>query len=313
MRQGKTGKLLSARAALWTIVATAAFVTGCGGGGGAVIPDFEFVSINGVNGVRDNRTGVVWSRSLTRPDSLKVPNARFPTAGELLSLADGTSPADLQQYFGFAIGATPGRFRAAEPNYVWAGSVWTVDMAGVDIAGTRVRGALSADPNPYSEWFVLSPGTPTVGVTTYSRVGGVGLVTGSIVAGSRELTWRLCAEGSGWSRQSQMCIGNPRLYTAAEAEAAVAAANAARAEGYADWRLPTKAELQSLLELNAFLQPTIKSAFRVAYDQATPWATPFWTATPSATGFRWVVHFNDGAVSYTADPATDAQHVLLVR
>jgi hypothetical protein len=310
MNQSKTGKLFCARAALWPLLAAAALVAACGGGGGGVPtpPTFEYVSINGVNGVRDNRTKMVWARSLGAVDGSKARNARYPSVAEMLRLVEGTDEADLQQYFGFAVNAVSAKFRAYDTNRVELAAQWSVDVGGY-----AVRGAVSAEPaaDPTSEWFVLEPAAPTNVAVTYSPMFNRGVLTADAPSLGVSLMWKLCAEGSVWDNPSATCIGSPGVYNAAAAQQAADAANLAKSETFDGWRLPTKQELQSLLKLEASQRPLVQDLFFVTYDQTTPWGRAFRTSTTNVAG-TWGVHFDTGEVYPSVQPSTQL-HVRLVR
>jgi hypothetical protein len=309
MNQSKTGKLFCARAALWPLLAAAALVAACGGGGGGTpTPTFEFVSINGVDGVRDNRTKMVWARSLGAVDGTKIRNPRYPTVAEMLRLVEGTDDADLQQYFGFAVNAVSPKFRAYETNRVDFAAQWSVDVGGY-----AVRGAVSAEPaaDPTSEWFVLEPAAPTNVAVTYLPMLNRGVLTADAPLAGVTLMWKRCAEGSVWDSPSATCTGSPGVYNAAAAQQAADAANLAKSETFDGWRVPTKQELQSLLKLEAFQRPLVQDPFFVTYDQTAPWGRAFRTSTTNVAG-TWGVHFDTGEVYPSVQPSTQL-HLRLVR
>ena len=86
---------------------------------------------------------------------------------------------------------------------------------------------------------------------------------------------------------------------AAEAAAAVAAANAAARCGASDWRLPTVAELTSIVDSGAAAPPLVDAALA-----GTPaashlhWSSEAWAGDTRA---RWVVDFASGAVAFETD------------
>lgn len=82
--------------------------------------------------------------------------------------------------------------------------------------------------------------------------------------------------------------------TAAEAEAAVAAANAAARCGATDWRLPTVAELASLVDSGATVAPFIDAALG-STPAAAHWSAEAYTADTRA---RWVVDFASAAITF---------------
>lgn len=309
MNQSKTLDFSPARAAIGSLIAAVSLLAGCGGGGGvsSPTPDFERVSVNGVDGVRDNRTTIVWARTLGDPN---LRGARFPSAAELLGLLEGTDNAVIQSYFGSTLAAAPSaKFRVSEPNYADLAAVWTVDVGGV-----AARGAVSADPaaNSASTWYVLQPDTATIAPVRYVPYLNRGLLWPDTGPSRTALMWKMCAEGSTWDSPSATCKGSPGLYDATTAQAAVDSANATSFGGFNDWRLPTKQELQSLLKLESFQRPLVLDAFVRAYDQGTPWNKGFRTRSQSGSGYTWGVHFDTGEVGPFVLP-TDQMSLRLVR
>lgn len=63
-------------------------------------------------------------------------------------------------------------------------------------------------------------------------------------------------------------------------------------EQYPDWRIPTREELESILDLTKH-DPAINPMFKCE-------SAGYWSSTPSAnyTGGAWIVYFNDGLVDY---------------
>ena len=99
--------------------------------------------------------------------------------------------------------------------------------------------------------------------------------------------------------------------TLAAAEANAAAANTAARCGASDWRLPSAAELLSLVDAGLTSGARIDPTFA-----ATP-ANGFWTAEPYAGDTRaaWVVDFGSGAVAFdtATNPLAKAFSSRLVR
>jgi hypothetical protein len=117
------------------------------------------------------------------------------------------------------------------------------------------------------------------------------------------LVWKLCSEGQSGSA----CAGTAEALTWQGALQRVQSANTAKDGGFADWRLPNRAELASLVE-HQCTDPAINSAVFPA-----TLAQSYWTASPYArdTTLAWAVNFSTGDVL----PAikTTAKRVRLVR
>ncbi|MES3026035.1 MAG: DUF1566 domain-containing protein [Pseudomonadota bacterium] len=134
------------------------------------------------------------------------------------------------------------------------------------------------------------------------------VVSGETVSDSATgLIWKRCAEGL----TGADCAGGAALSGSwAEALARVAAVNAAPATlgaNSADWRLPNRNELASLVE-----RKCAAPAINATIFPRTP-AQSFWTGSPYAqhTALAWYVDYNAGDVG----PAlkTGAKNIRLVR
>lgn len=97
--------------------------------------------------------------------------------------------------------------------------------------------------------------------------------------------------------------------TACDTQTYAAAVNAAKVCGFSDWRLPTVAELTTLVDSGVASGAAADAAI------ANQRAASYWTATPKAslgdTTGAWIVDFATGAVGYTAKGTPAA--VRLVR
>ena len=132
---------------------------------------------------------------------------------------------------------------------------------------------------------------------------------GTITDSTTGLVWDKCSRGQVWDNTTPpgTCTGaaSPHDWAAALAEAT--AANSASHRGHADWRLPNRTELESLVKINA-----VSPAIDGTYFPATPssWYSTSTTFAPSPA-YAWGVAFNNGNTN--ANDKTSAYHVRLVR
>ncbi|MGZ5892000.1 MAG: Lcl C-terminal domain-containing protein [Caldimonas sp.] len=99
------------------------------------------------------------------------------------------------------------------------------------------------------------------------------------------LVWRRCAEGMKWN--GSICAGKPLKYSFAGAKAA---ASAAAADGKG-WRVPTKEELLSLVDLKAKKKPKIDLTTFPNTPSLSFWAT---RAGSDDNLNAWLINFANG-------------------
>ena len=121
------------------------------------------------------------------------------------------------------------------------------------------------------------------------------------------LMWMQCSLGQTWTGTT--CTGTGNTYTWQNALEAAQTVNVSGGyAGHADWRLPNKNELASIVEERCWA-PAINAAI---FPGTLPdgW---FWSSSPSAFlgGLAWGVNFNSGYVS--AIYRSNDHHVRLVR
>jgi hypothetical protein len=120
---------------------------------------------------------------------------------------------------------------------------------------------------------------------------------GTVIDRSTALQWAQCAVGQSWS--DGRCDGPARAFTWAEARRAIDGLNTTGAlAGLSDWRLPSKGELESLIE-------TCRTApaIHTGVFPGTP-AAGFWTRSASSDEIdhAWFVGFYSGiALEYRRD------------
>ena len=122
--------------------------------------------------------------------------------------------------------------------------------------------------------------------------------------------WDKCSRGQVWDNTTPpgTCTGTASTHDWAAALAQATAANAASHRGHADWRLPNRTELESLVKIESSFAPAIDGTF---FPGTAPLG--YWTSTTHAPNpaDAWVVYFNDGGTS--AGLKTYTYPVRLVR
>ena len=278
------------------LIALVIAATGCGGGGGSDTPRFQETRVNGVAGIRDNTTGLVWAK--TFPTTAPT-YSRLPYASELLRLVHTTSVSERDTTFSFAFSATNPPFKLADA--APAPSVWAVDVGGYfsnDLSDNVPPGALLSKgaTDLTNQWYLLF--TAANAGPSYPLS-----VSGDVVYSDPEnrLMWRRCVEGTTWNATAGQCSdGTATSYTHAQA---LSQAQAARYGGYSDWRLPTVLELQYLLKLDSTTGPYISASAFKDVNTKVNWTTdpvdpPFRTATQATTNTHWTVDFVRGETNF---------------
>ncbi len=124
---------------------------------------------------------------------------------------------------------------------------------------------------------------------------------------STRLEWMRCALGQQWNGAS--CVGGASLFTWAQALQAAASSNHG---GFADWRLPSRSELASIVEVRCFSPAINVAAFPQTPSLGFVSASPHGELVdPATAGTVWMVAFDDGDV--IADQTSQSYHVRLVR
>ncbi|HOW75801.1 MAG TPA: DUF1566 domain-containing protein [Candidatus Competibacteraceae bacterium] len=142
--------------------------------------------------------------------------------------------------------------------------------------------------------------TPTMDFTLHDD--------GTVTHTPTGLMWMRCSLGQTWTGTT--CTGTGNTYTWSNALNAAQTVNASSGyAGHADWRLPNKNELASIVEERCWLP-----AINAAIFPGTPSDGWYWSSSPGATGgsgYAWYVDFYSGLVNILSQ--SNGNRVRLVR
>jgi len=267
---------------------------------------------------------LVWASKVfgdETPDALP-PAARLPYARELFNLVDrfeyqatASKKTEMLSFFDFALNAPREAFELKEasptPPAKWA----MIFGQGQDIMGDpQARGLLYLDERT-TRWFVLSEESQSSSPNLVERPDG------TVFQGNK--VWKSCPEGMDYRPVSKTCSGEAFTYLDLKgADDAVRDANQRVADGYNDWRIPTKLELSTLIALESEKKVFIRDTFASRFA-TNAIGLPFLTSTKCTDPSRcqtwnWVVQFSPAikgpfVVMRPFQPDDGTFHLLLIR
>ena len=132
---------------------------------------------------------------------------------------------------------------------------------------------------------------------------------GTITDTSTGLVWDKCSRGQVWDNTTPpgTCTGAASTHSWAAALAEATVANGASHRGQADWRLPNRTELESLVKIDASA-PAIDGTVFPATAAAWYWTSTTYAPDPASA---WDVDFVNGYANANRKPYSN--HVRLVR
>ncbi|WP_408597867.1 DUF1566 domain-containing protein [Limnohabitans sp.] len=299
-----------------SLLGLSACLVACGGGGGST-PRFTWDATTST--LKDNTTGLYW-KGVTPGDTL-TSGQRYPTVDELLLLTDKATLSDIPTQFSATLLNNDLVF-AGDINYSAAGALWAVSFAS-DSRGLVYYDAQSTD-RP-TEGSAKQPVVVSGSAAAFNRSrasSNYALTTnrGVIYDTQNDLSWKMCSEGATAGVLS--CSGTPTRFTLSQL---TQFQTANRTDG---WRLPTKYELEGLIDRSRgeLLTPATyminSDVFDPQTDSNTWWTFPvgipgdsriYWTDSQLNGGANHVVvSFRTGAV-FLPDPTYSSYFVRLVR
>ncbi len=120
---------------------------------------------------------------------------------------------------------------------------------------------------------------------------------GTITDKRSKLVWRACVAGMSWN--GQQCEGTSQTFNYSMAGITLDELNESRDSGRDDWRLPTREELDTLVEKRCYRPAINLNVFSFSPESG------FWSSSAGDSDRRvWVVHFLHGG-DYIANKNQD--------
>ncbi len=283
-----------------SLLGLSACLVACGGGGGGATPRFTWDATTST--LKDNTTGLYWMG--VAPGASLSSGQRYPTVDELLLLTDKATLSDIPTQFSATLLNNDLVF-ASDTNYSAAGALWAVSFLTGDRGALYVVHALDTPTDGTAKQPVVVSGSAAA--FNRSRASSNYALTtnrGVIYDTQNDLSWKMCSEAVVVAGIN--CSGTPSLFSMSQLSQ-FQAAN--RSDG---WRLPTKYELEGLLDRSRGFEATTKGYllntdwFDLGTASGTWWDATvstgqqpriYWTATQDATaGNNFVVSFDEGSV-----------------
>ncbi|MGZ3254014.1 MAG: Lcl C-terminal domain-containing protein [Burkholderiaceae bacterium] len=127
---------------------------------------------------------------------------------------------------------------------------------------------------------------------------------GEVYDTKTKLTWQRCSVGQRWREKSKGCVGSLKQFNFA----------AAQKSGYGPWRVPSKDELATLVDLGKIADhqkpPMIDE---VAFPNMDLTNLVYWTSNPDRALFAWTVIFGESESYLYSGPRKQLHAVRLVR
>lgn len=314
-----------------SLLGLSACLVACGGGGGGAAPRFTWDATTST--LKDSTTGLYW-KNLAQGSSLTT-GQRLPTVDELLLLSDKTTLTDIPAEFRTNLLSNDLVF-ASDYDYTSAGlfdtsnsffpegraSVWAVSFLSDSISDDRgVLLKVSPSELPTAMQPVIVSGSASAFNRNRSTSNYVTTTKPGVIYDiQNDLSWKMCSEPVAVSGIA--CSGQPAQYSFSQLAAILATSSN---DG---WRLPTKYELEALLDRSRGFQAVPKSYLintgffdlGTTTDSVTSWwdNTPseplersYWSSTKNTSGVNFVVSFDWGSVRLATTGSS--YYVRLVR